>query len=335
VQKKLTFITVLLAVGLFVLFGVALGGYAANALSRETPVAVCSTTMANVIASAKGNVYKGIDPNFVDPTSYPLATYSVSGNEIANPTFPALDATDPSVVKDEQKNSTLQTEAWRIFTKLIPIQRRGMVAQYDVFTDGFENTLAAVDQTKADPMRWILQIDVADVENKNSFMFTLVHEYSHLLTLNAAQVTPDQEIVNAPDDLALQARKAAACPNYFTGTGCSHADSYIHVFYNRFWAGAINDEWKKVDALQINKDNLAPYYDGLYNLYQKHQDQFVDDYAVTYLTEDISESFTYFIFSPKPTGNSIKEQKISFFYEYPELIQLRENILNGACSAGQ
>jgi hypothetical protein len=58
----------------------------------------------------------------------------------------------------------------------------------------------------------------------------------------------------------------------------------------------------------------------------------VDDYSTTHPAEDIAESFTYFVFGPKPTGNSIKEQKIAFFYEYPELIHLRENILSGACS---
>jgi len=53
---------------------------------------------------------------------------------------------------------------------------------------------------------------------------------------------------------------------------------------------------------------------------------------VTHPAEDIAESFTYFVFTPKPTGNSIKEQKIAFFYEYPELVKLRSDILNGACS---
>ncbi len=34
-------------------------------------------------------------------------------------------------------------------------------------------------------------------------------------------------------------------------------------------------------------------------------------------------------------SNSIKEQKIAFFYEYPELVQSRENILNEVCYAVQ
>jgi hypothetical protein len=217
-----------------------------------------------------------------------------------------------------------------MFTDLIPQKDRRMVVQFNVFTDGFENTLAAVDQEKDNPSEWMLEVDIADLQKKDALMFTIIHEYAHLLTLNASQVTPDQEIVDDPYNLSLQADKAAACSNYFAGTGCSHEDSYIHIFYNRFWAD-INDEWAKVDALQYGTEDLTPYYDGLYHFYKTHQNQFVDDYSTTHPTEDIAESFAYFVFSPRPRGNSIKERKITFFYEYPELVQLREDILNGAC----
>jgi hypothetical protein len=61
----------------------------------------------------------------------------------------------------------------------------------------------------------------------------------------------------------------------------------------------------------------------------------VDDYATTHPTEDIAESFAYFVFSPEPTGDSIKDQKIAFFYEYPELVKLRQSILQGGCSIGK
>ena len=92
------------------------------------------------------------------------------------------------------------------------------------------------------------------------------------------------------------------------------------------------DEWEDVDAIQYQPDANVAYYNALYDFYQTHRDQFVGDYAVTHPAEDIAESFTYFVFSPKPSGNSIRERKIRFFYEYPELIRLRGEILKGACS---
>jgi hypothetical protein len=328
-KKNLTFIFVLLAVGLFILLGIVLGRYASSRLAAETPNAVCAVTTTEVIASAQGDVYnmEGVS-DYVEPESHYLVTYSVEGDTIADPTY----ATAPSDLKDEQKDPALQSEGWKIFTDLIPPENRQMVAQFNTFTDGYSNTLAAVDQTKDDPSQWILEIDVADLQDKDSLIFTMIHEYAHILTLNASQVTPDQEIVNDPSNLSLQESKAAACQNYFTGTGCSYEGSYVDDFYNRFWVD-INDEWAKVDALQYDAEELTPYYDALYNFYETHQDQFVDDYATTHPTEDIAESFTYFVFSPRPTGNSIKEQKIAFFYEYPELVELRTNILGNLCTA--
>jgi hypothetical protein len=209
-----------------------------------------------------------------------------------------------------------------------------MVTQYLVFTDGYSNTLAAVDQSVNDSTDWILEIDIADIKDKDAFIFTMIHEYAHILTLNASQVTLDQEIVDDPTNLSLQESRAAACKNYFTGTGCSDENSYIDDFYHRFWLG-IDEEWKSIDALQYETEDLTPYYDALYNFYKTHQDQFVDDYATTHPAEDIAESFAYFVFSPKPAGSSIKEQKVAFFYEYPELVELRANILGNLCASSQ
>jgi hypothetical protein len=63
----------------------------------------------------------------------------------------------------------------------------------------------------------------------------------------------------------------------------------------------------------------------------------VTPYAVTSPEEDIAESWAHFIFDKKPTDNSIGEQKLLFFYGYPELVSLRNQIVNNIClySAGK
>jgi hypothetical protein len=329
--KNLTFLLVLTLVCLVIACGYAIGTYLSASIDWNTSTS-CPNIMADIIQSVKGNVYEVVDPSYVEPEMHDLVKYSVNGDEIINPVFDTV----PNDLKDEQQNSALQKEAWQIFTALIPAKDRQVVSQYIVFTDGYEDTLAMVDLTD-DFTQWIVEVDIADLEDKEQFMFTLIHEYAHLLTLNAIQVTADQEVLNdllnASSDLALLESKTAACPNYFTGGGCSLPNSYINSFYHRFWVD-INTEWEKIDALQY-ADDLNPYYAGLYNFYLTHQDQFVDDYSTTHPTEDIAESFAYFVFSPRPAGNSIKDQKISFFYEYPELIELRRNILNSVCHAIQ
>jgi hypothetical protein len=326
-NKKPTLAIVLFAIIIFIIIGVAIGAHTPRVLTADPMNLSCPVIMADIIASAQGDVYnmEG-ETDFTEPKSYYLASYSVEGDKIVKPHFDPV----PQAFKDEQKDVDLQSEAWQMFTTMIPLQDREMVGEFNVFTDGFENTLAAVDQRQEDPTQWVLEIDIADLTDTDALMFTMIHEYAHILTLNASQMEPDQEIVDDPTNMDLQKEKAAACPNYFTGMGCSHADSYIDAFYNRFWLD-INDEWSKVDALQYGTEDFLPYYNGLYDFYKKHQDQFLDDYSATHPAEDIAEAFTYFVFSPKPTGNSIKEQKILFFYDYPELVELRQSILAGTC----
>lgn len=327
-QIKAFLVLVLLAV---VVYGAYTWGKSMLvSFESEANVNACPAVMSDIIASAQGNVYEMGDEEsseeYIEPETYYLATYSINGDELTNPQLSEV----PTELQDEQADAELQKEAWEIFTTLIPSQDRAMVAQYNVFTDGESNTLAAVDQTSDDLTNWIVEVDIADLEDKHSFIFTMVHEYAHLLTLNASQSTVDEEIYADPSNLDLLDSKSAVCPTYFTGGGCSMQNSYIRAFYNRFWV-SIQPEWEKIDALQY-EDDLTAYYDGLFNFYLAHQDQFVDDYATTHPAEDIAESFTYFVFSPKPQGDTIKEQKILFFYAYPELIELRRSILEGTCS---
>ena len=325
-KNTLFVIIFLLLVGIC---GYAIGKYFSTPAKNKAAELSCPNTLTDIIQSAKGDVYKIDNPNYVQPQSDILLTYSVHGDLITNPVFNLI----PSTLKDEQQDSATQKQVWKIFTTLISAKDRQMVTEYMIFTDGNEETLAAVEQVPADLTHWIVEIDVADLANKDELLFTLVHEYAHLLTLNNSQVAIDQELYDDPNNLSLLKRKAVACPNYFEGGGCSLPHSYINTFYQRFWIG-VDAEWEKINILQY-ADDLKPYYAGLYNFYLAHRDQFVDDYATTHPAEDIAESFAYFVFSPKPETTSVRGQKILFFYDYPELVKLRQTILQGTCSIAQ
>lgn len=287
--------------------------------------------MEQFIEGGQGDVYnyegyESLDEGtLIFPPS--LVVYDVVGDQIVNPVFEYVN----SDLVDEQQDFEAHNKAWQLFAALIPPQDRGLVKEFNVFTDGPEETLAAVDLTGPDSPFWKLEVDIADLDDRDELAFTLIHEYGHLLTLNFTQVELDQEAINFSSDQELQAKKAAACSHYYTGLGCSLPDSYIDEFYTRFWAD-IEAEWALVDAMQYEPDASLKYYNALYDFYQMHRDRFVSDYSVTHPTEDIAESFAHFIFSPKPHGDSIREQKVRFFYEYPELVRLREDILSRACA---
>jgi hypothetical protein len=256
-----------------------------------------------------------------EETKY-LVTYLVSGNEINNPYYESV----PADLQDEQDDTAAHQAIWDYFTALIPIEYRPTLAEFSIMTDGTDNILAAVAQTYDDPTRWGLEVDIADTNDYYYLTFTLVHEFAHLFTLAPDQVTPSIAIFNNPEDNDLYMDEVAACPTFFPGEGCSNPDSYINAFYEEFWTG-IYDEWNEINLIE-DEDQ---YYEALDEFYYQYEDQFLTDYSVTHPAEDIAEAFGFFVFAEQPAGDTIAEQKILFFYRYPELVQLRSEILSNLC----
>ncbi len=252
-----------------------------------------------------------------------LTTYSVNGDQISDPVYEKVQKN----LKSYQKDTALHEQAWQLFTNLIPADQRKIVQEYQVITDGPDNILAAVEQTSSDPNGWVLEVDVADMKDTKNLTFTLIHEFGHLLTLNKSQVPPDIAVFNDPNNDNLYNKEVNACSTYFPGEGCSLPKSYINTFYNDYWTN-IYDEWQKIDNIESDTKRQ----NKLDAFYRKYKDQFVDDYAVTNPSEDIAETWAFFVLNPKPDGNSIADQKISFFYNYPELVQLRQQILQNLCA---
>jgi hypothetical protein len=253
-----------------------------------------------------------------------IVTYTVDGNQLSDPYYESVD----SDLQDEQDDSASHQFVWDYFSALIPAEEREFITEYSITTDGSDNTLAAVAQTYNDSSEWSLEVDILDINDTYNLTFTLVHEFGHLLTLNSEQVPPSERVFNNPDDTDIYESERAACAEYFPGEGCSTSSSYINAFYDQFWVD-IYDEW---DETNYAEDDDT-YYEMLDDFYYKYEDQFITDYAATTPEEDIAESWSFFVLAPKPTGNSIADQKVLFFYDYPELIQLREDILNNLCEA--
>jgi hypothetical protein len=215
---------------------------------------------------------------------------------------------------------------WNYFAAIIPPAERDFVSEFSVMTDGRENILGGVSRTVDDPKEWGLHIDILDADNHYSLTFTLLHEFGHLLTLKTSQVAFDKTLYYNPDNEQLRDRAASACHQYFTDEGCSLADSYINEFYGRYWQ-TFYPEWQ-----EINKEKGEPsYYSSLHSFYKTYADQFLTEYAATSPEEDMAESWAFFILAPKPEATSIANEKILFFYEYPELVQLRQEILTQLC----
>lgn len=294
--------------------------------ATPTSEASCPVETASIIEAASQPSYAYGDFPNVDTGNnldIQLVTYTVTGDQISDPLLEPI----PNDLKKYQSDVSTQQKAWKLFTALIPADQRQVIAEYRVMTDGPGDVLAIVEQTHDDPQKWVLEIDIADLQDTKNLVFTYLHELGHLLTLNSSQVPPDLEVFNHPDNGRVYDREAAACPYYFPGEGCSLPDSYLNVFFTRFWSG-LYAEWHQID--DIRNDNKRQ--DGLDTFYQKYKDRFVDDYAVTDANEDIAETWAFFVLGPKPQGDTVADQKILFFYQQPELAQLRGRILQNLCA---
>ena len=284
-------------------------------------IPVCVNRLQRLLALTEKASYGGGELQ----SEVTLADYTVSGDEIGSPVFPVM-ALDPGM-EAYQEDVASQQKIWQFVTDVIPADRRAEISRFVLFTDGPGNALGTVEQADDDPHLWKFELDMVDAAYFPDFSSTVIHEFAHLLSLNDSQVVTDMELFDNPDDEQTYEADAAACGTYFVSEGCSRPDSYMALFFERFWPD-LYDEWTAINVIEDDARREA----RLSDFYQEYADQFVSEYAATSPEEDLAESFLYFIFSPQPSRNTVSAQKIRFFYEFPELVALRDRILPNLCA---
>ena len=176
------------------------------------------------------------------------------------------------------------------------------VASFIAYNDDQDSTAAAVWRAE-NPSQWHVTVNKAYEDNLKDLTHTLVHESAHILTLNIKQVPESVE---------------GTCPHLSLSEGCANQSAYINTFYQKFWSqygGSVpSDEGQ-------NQDEVAEFYDA-----HGQAENFVSQYAATNVTEDAAESFAHFVLAARPVADSVRDQKIKFFYDYKELVDLRNQI---------
>lgn len=226
-----------------------------------------------------------------------LAMYDINGSSVTNKYIPfvTLEKNDPRVTSNYPK-------IWREITSIIPEKYFRNFDRLIISSDGKYNDLAYVMATDAMGSRWDISIDPADVEDKKLFYETIIHEYFHYMTLNETQGSYF---------------KTPRVQTYSDYEIVTNHDSYLNNFNKIFW-GILSEE--------------SSYVSDGYLFYIRHENEFVNSYASTVVSEDICESFAFFVLRDKPEINSDSkiEKKLLFFYQYPELVEfrniMRENI---------
>ncbi|RED89092.1 hypothetical protein DFP98_10163 [Cohnella phaseoli] len=203
-----------------------------------------------------------------------LASYEVEGNE--------LDLT-PSDEEEEY-----YAWLWDRFAWIIPSDHRQMVKNFELYDHA--DLLAYVIQDDEDYENWTYAANQIQSTYETERVMTDIHEFGHLLSLNAEQVDPYAD--------------ESECDTYMLDEGCPYQDSYIYQFYKQFWKKAVSED----------------------------EEDYVTGYAMTSVYEDFAESWSYFVMTVRPEGDSLADRKVRFFYNYDELVLLKASILGRAAS---
>ncbi|MBN4072589.1 hypothetical protein JYT74_00985 [Crocinitomix catalasitica] len=214
----------------------------------------------------------------------------------------------------------LAAQYWDIFYDIFPHKKIDKyIISMRLITDGKDGDLGGLNQLDESLKRWELDIDTTDMNLSRidsahvyDYLFTLVHEFGHLMSLNIQQMKPTKD--------TLQNDKKG----YLTTEGYARQDGYLDLFVNEFWVGKLMEDWRRTDEIYFTHEWL----DSIYAFYLKYPDRFVTDYAAENPAEDLAESWACYIFMIKAPEDdwTIKNKKTNFFSDFPELVSDRRHI---------
>ncbi|MGG2017909.1 recombinase family protein [Bacillus sp. S10(2024)] len=264
-----------------------------------------------------------------------LASYYIDNNELVDPYFEKLDKkrlqkvfADDKEVREEisafHEETDYHEALWDMYSVLIPAKYRENIKEFDIVSDGYDNIVAHVMQNENNPEDWVLSLDALDSNvNINEVMKTLIHETAHVLTLNKTQIPVDKKYVKAVTEEKDISAYESKCTTLFLTEGCTKKKSYVNQFYEQFWK-PLEGEWKE-KKVETNVEAQMQFF-------KEHEDKFVSEYGTTNVAEDIADTFTAFILQDSnkvKESREVKYQKIAFFYQFPELVKMRAEVLAG------
>lgn len=212
---------------------------------------------------------------------------------------------------------------WYVFSSMIPQEHRTTLKKI-YWTDTGDDVVFGVGRDEENVQDTLLMISDNIERYYTEEKAILIHEYGHVLTLNEEQV-PFDNVLSTEDDESGEDSEAieeakSECPTFYSNYGCMNEDSYLYHYYEAFWADKMDDfdeiDWEAKDDY---KDFFFTYEDEFFNSYQG-----------TNPHEDIAEAFSFFVMLNSEEiedNDDIKYQKLGFFYDYDELVDLRAAIL--------
>ena len=113
-----------------------------------------------------------------------LVVYNLNGDELGTRDNLIL----PANLDEGVDARDIHESIWNYIKSLIPAPSRRFVTEFSILSDGRDNILAGVSPTYDDPSKWTLKVDAANAGDPHILTYALLHEFGHLLNLNAAQI---------------------------------------------------------------------------------------------------------------------------------------------------
>lgn len=202
-------------------------------------------------------------------------------------------------------------KTWKFYTSILPFDSyNGLWTELHFMEKGSGGSAGPLDEKNPKHFSMVLPS-----VKFHPAIYTLIHEFGHILTLNDKQL-----------DFNI---KKANCNTFKIYNGCFKDGSYGADFYKNFYSGK---PFETEYLAMRNNPNIDLYHTDnhpiLLAFYNKYKDDFYNDYCVVDLSEDLAESFERFISGPKPTDTSkIKNKKILHYYSNSTMNKLRTDIL--------
>ena len=225
------------------------------------------------------------------------------------------------LIANRSNKNDLANDYWKEFYRIFPKDlTKKYIKRILLMTDGADEKTGALVSLNSKNNKWQLEIDIKDVNLKSrnkkrlyESVYTMVHEFGHLLTLNRSQIQPTTKTKQREGEL------------YLTLEGEAYKNSYINRFVKLFWKGNLLTSWDTIQREYCYTE--ANCVEKLYDLYQNNSSEFLTGYAAESPEEDIVESWTAFVLRPKVRRpRTIAHKKINFFYQFPELVAYRNLI---------
>lgn len=199
-------------------------------------------------------------------------------------------------------------EVWELWLDLAGASNvAATITQYRVGEAPTSSALAYVYQDRG-IRQFTLAVNLAATDEDDILLSTLVHEWSHVVSLGVNQFEPS----------SLEG-DVAGCATIPLVQGCLTEQSYLWQFYAEFWTAYP----KHPDV-----ENRSPVTAEAF--YAENTDDFVSGYAATNLSEDFAESFTAFVAASEDDTldglGDVATAKVTFFDRFPELVALRDQM---------